>query len=118
MEATELLLHIAAGRYDDVLDRIIDGAVARRRLVSDAQAAETLATLELNDEIEFTDKVSPKYLRGKRAQIVGFEGETIKVRMLDSARHGQKYIGFGQRFSTQASIVKPTGRNHNHFPGE
>ena len=115
MELPELLLNIAAGYYDSDLDRIINGAVNRRSLVRAAEAAETMATLEVDDEIVFSDTISPKYLRGKRAVVTGFTGDKINVKLLESISRGNQYRAFGTGYSCTPTVIRPTGRKNTYF---
>jgi hypothetical protein len=112
MEITELLLNIAAGYYDSDLDRIVNGAHARRQLVRASNAAEMMATLEVNDEIVFTDTISPKYLKGKRAVVVGFDGDRINVRLLEYIHRGRTVHRTGTRYTCVPTVVKPTGHKN------
>lgn len=115
MEATELLLHIAAGEYDEYLDRIITGAANRRKLVRDGEAAERLAVLEKGDVVEFTNDCTPAYIRGARAVVRGFDGEKVIIRMLESRYRGNKSIQWGARLTAPATILKTTGQTSSQF---
>lgn len=118
MEATELLLHIAAGEYDEYLDRIIHGAVNRQRLVRDGEAAERLAIMERRDVVQFTNDCTPQYLRGARAVVVGFENDKVIVRMLETRSRGSKSFRQGARLVAPATILKTTGQRNDWYRDE
>lgn len=115
MEVTEVLLLIASGAYDKDLQRIKDGAYNRQKLIRDSEGAERLATLEAGDVVQFVKDMRPNYLGGARAVVVGFEGETVILRMLETRTHGKRSYRLGGRVTAPATILKPTGEKNDSY---
>lgn len=114
-EATEIMLQIAIGDFDDELDRIATAVNNRRRLLRDGEAAETLATLEKYDVVKLSDDCTPQYLRGAQAVVSGFKDGKVNIRMMETRSRGNKSFRRGTVVLCPASIIRPLGYKDQGF---
>lgn len=75
-----ITLAIASGLVDHLLDDIVSAVQRRRSLL----ATEKLSVIQIGDRITISANVKPKLLAGCPCEVVGFDGEKIKVRLLAS----------------------------------
>lgn len=68
---------IRAGVFDEDLDEMISLLNRRREVI----AARRVADLEVGQHILISDTCRPKMLAGEPVEIVGFEGDKVKVRL-------------------------------------
>jgi hypothetical protein len=87
---TPALLQMALGT--GMLDANLSDITRWARLRQEAVGAQRAASLSIGDRITISHTVSPKLLAGCPAEVTGFEGSKIKVRLL-ATRSSKWYQG-------------------------
>jgi len=79
---------ILNGTYDSALDQIAAACHERRKLLRNAKAAVTMATVQVGTMVRLKG-LRPKYINGVRAKVVGKRRTKLSV-CLDESR--QRYL--------------------------
>jgi hypothetical protein len=64
MDYTFIVDLIEGGELDDMVDLLIDAAIARRNFLKDMKAAANRAVMSTGDKVRIGGSISPKYLIG------------------------------------------------------
>lgn len=89
---------ITAGMFDEQLPQL-------ERLIhlrKDVIASELVASLNIGDKVTIAEHVRPKLLGGLRCEVTGFEGSSVKVRLLD---YGSAKWRTGQTITLPRTLV-------------
>lgn len=71
----DIIVEIENGAFDDALVDITEAVKTRTKILADRNAR----SLSIGDEVQFSDLISPKYLRGLTATVKKINKKTVVV---------------------------------------
>jgi len=77
----QLLDAITAGELGEHLIAIADAVNARRQLLHTVRSARAIAELRVGDTVMFTNRIRPRYLEHKLAEVTEVDDRTVTVRL-------------------------------------
>jgi len=85
-ETKSVLIQIASGECDDILDDVFSALRDRERVLRAIRASQSLSQLSIGDEVRLNGNASPKYLVGTPGKVVRINSTRVVIKLLRGVR--------------------------------